>query len=246
MRKGKKWVVVFDFDGTFTPKGKSLFVMIDERALPSEGLKAQQEIYAHFIHKALAGKLTASEDKSWLLKSIKNYLRYGLTREKARTALSDASLRRGVRECLEMLRRAKVPVAIISYGIAPLIELVLDENGITVPGPLIRHIYAAKFLVETKAGRFVGYDRQSLVLQSTKGEWSRHFADACGVPYRNILAVGDSGGDKKLGYLKENRLAIAKNPEQAAELAPYMGTVAVTEDFGPVTAWLRSKLGPIK
>lgn len=246
MREIKKWVVVFDFDGTLTPKppkGKSLFVAIDEGVLPPEGQTIQQELFNYYIAKARAGTMTPIEDEAWLLESVKNYIRYGLTIEKARVALENIPLRPGVRECLEMLQREGVPTAIVSYGVAPLVELVLERHNIPVPG-LIHKVCAVRLTAHEETG-FTGYDKSTVVLQSTKGEWSRHFADLHGVPHDNILAVGDTGGDRLLGHLKENRLALANDEAHAAEIAPFMGEVIVTDDFSPVTAWLRSKMGLI-
>ena len=238
--------MVFDFDGTITlkpPKGKSLFVALDEGVLPPEGRKAQKELYNQFIPKARAGTMTSSEDEVWLLESVKNYIRYGLTIEKARGALENIPIRSGVRECLEMLRREGVPTAIVSHGVAPLVELVLELHNIPVP-ELIHKVCAMRLITHPELG-FTGYDKGTVVLPSTKGEWSRHFADLHGVPHDNILAVGDTSGDRLLGHLKENRLAIADDEAHAAAIAPFMGEVILTDDFSPVTAWLRSKMGLI-
>ena len=244
--KKKKRVVVFDFDGTLThkpPKGKSLFVAIDEGVLSPEGQAAQQKLFNHYIAKAQTGTMTAGEDEAWLLQSIENYILYGVTPEKARAALAAVVLRPGVIECLEMLRQEQIPVAIVSYGIAPLIELVLERHNIAVPG-LIHKVYAARLTAHPERG-YTGYDRSTVVLQSTKGDWSRHFADLHDVPHADILAVGDTGGDRRLGHLKKNRLAIAGDAAHAKEISPFMGRVIVTDDFHPVTAWLRSKIGLI-
>lgn len=237
-----RWAVVFDFDGTLTPKGKSLFATIDEFGLSPEGREAQQKIHGQLIHKATAGNLTPEEDLYWLEESIKNYIRYGLTYEKARAVLAAVPLREGVLDCLRLLWQEQVPVAIISYGIRPFIKMVLRHHGPAAPG-FVDRIYAAQLTTDPNTNHFVGYDAETFVLQSTKDVWSRKFADLYDIPYDHILAVGDSGGDKLLGYLRRNRLVIAKDKTEAAKLEPFAGDVAITDGFDPVTVWLRMKMG---
>lgn len=237
-----RWAVVFDFDGTLTPKGKSLFATIDEHGLSPEGREAQQKIHGQLIHKATAGNLTPEEDLYWLEESIKNYIRYGLTYEKARAVLAAVPLREGVLDCLRRLWQEGVPVAIISYGIRPFIKMVLQRHGSSAFG-FIDRIYAAQLKTDPDTNRFVGYDAETFVLQSTKDVWSLKFANWCDVPYDHILAVGDSGGDKLLGHLRSNRLLIANDKAQAIQLEPFAGDVAITDGFDPVTVWLRMKMG---
>ena len=88
----------------------------------------------------------------------------------------------------------------------------------------------------------VGWDYESIVLPSTKGKCSKKFADFFGVSYENILAVGDSGSDRNLGFLKENRLGIAEDEAHAEKIRPFMGDVVISEDFYPVISWLENKI----
>ncbi len=238
-----KFGVVFDFDGTLTLKEKSIFRAIeeDEAALPKEGRDAQIELRDHYLPIANIGKMTKEDDELWLKLSVGNLIKYGLTRQGASQALKQVRLRQGVFECLEMLKAASVPVAVISYGVATLIELFLEENGLVVPGH-IQKVYGAVLTCCPDTGKYLDYNPKSLVYQATKGTCSRHFAGLNGIPFKNIFAVGDSGGDKNLGYRKKNRLAIAKNDAQACHLRPLMGEVVITESFYPVTQWLKSKL----
>ena len=82
----------------------------------------------------------------------------------------------------------------------------------------------------------------SIVLPSTKGICSKKFADLRGVPYENVLAVGDSGSDRELGFLKQNRLGLAEDEAHADKIREFMGEVVISEDFYPVMAWLKNKI----
>src|SRR3989338_5181848 len=58
----------------------------------------------------------------------------------------------------------------------------------------------------------------------------------------NILAVGDSAADFRLGYLKENRLGIAGSEQEKEEVKKFFGEVVITENFDPVLEWLKRRL----
>ncbi len=232
--------VVFDFDGTLTPKKTgSLFSVVDAAALSPAANAEMQRLRTLYLGRAVNGTLTIEEETSWLEETLVAYIKDGLTQDRVRESLRGVVLRPGVVECLEWLWRFGVPVAIVSYGATPFIEEVLEQNGTR---SYIDRIFSATMEVSPESARFHSYDRASFVLPVDKGGWSRWFATTHGVLHENLIAVGDSGGDKYLGHLKERRLGIAKDDADAAKIAQFMGEVIVTEDFAPVTDWLRRTL----
>jgi HAD superfamily phosphoserine phosphatase-like hydrolase len=240
MVSGTRWGVVFDCDGTlFEKRFISLMRILDVRALSAEHQREMQEMREQFLELANSNRLTYQEEVNWLEWTLDIYIRAGLTADRLRTAMAEVKPRRGVRRCLRLLSRAGVPVGIVSYGGEQLIRAVLEANGVN---NLVDDVYAARLLMDD-SGRFVGYDRDSYVLPGNKDVWSRRFAQKHGISDDRLLAVGDSAADAKLGILQENRLGIAENEAQGASIRPFMGEVAVSMDFTPVTDWLLKKIG---
>ncbi len=235
MDNPKRCAVVFDFDGTLIHKHGSLCRTVDDAALSPEANQEMVRLREQYLDLAIRGQLTSEKEADWLMKTLDAYVNDGLTPERAHEALRGVILRPGARQCLEWLHREGVPVAVVSYGVTPFIEAVLRSNG---SRGFVDRIYATELAVSSETGRFCAYDAASLVLPLNKGEWSRHFADANGVPHERLIAVGDSGGDKFLGHLKERRIGIAKDEAEAAKFGSHMGQVVITEDFAPVTEWL--------
>ncbi|MBI4458328.1 haloacid dehalogenase-like hydrolase [Candidatus Uhrbacteria bacterium] len=250
-------VVVFDNDGTFTPKGPgnaiSLVNTVDNNAgLPETAKKELQALRDEYMAPVLNGALSHRDQREWMHGTLGIYHRHGLDLNRARGAVSRLSIRPGVKECLILLRDAGIPRAIVSFGVADFIEAYLATHGIA---GMVDSVYAARLRFfdgigcygspenMAKTGICDGYDPDSIIVPANKGEASRHFADLYRVPHDRILAVGDSGGDKYLGHAKENRLLIASDDKEAAKISAFAGTVVVTDDFAPVTQWLKSKLG---
>lgn len=236
-----RYAVVFDFDGTLTGKGPSLWAALDEHAVSPQCLSRLRDLRQHYLGRANIGKLTYLEEVDWLTETIEAYVNDGLTVEAARRALASVRLRTGVRECFGWLEARRIPTAVISYGVRQFIRQVLTNNGLRPDAPLLDRIFAADLL--TNNGRYTGFIKDTLVLPSNKDAWSAKFAAEHGVRPENILAVGDSGGDAELGFHKRDRLLIAANEEEARRLAKFCGRVVITEDFAPVLAWLQQRLG---
>ena len=237
----QKWAAVFDFDGTLIPKSYgSLYDVIDSNGgVTPECHEKAKEMRKYYLTLAHAGKLTKKHQEKWLVDSLNLYVDSGLTLSKVNEILSKVKLRPGVKRCFQKLSNKKVPIAIISYGVFQFIETVLIENGLR---HLVDRIYSADLQTDN-LGRTVGFFENTFIFPFNKGVASRDFADYWEVPHRNILAVGDSpNGDKKLGYLKINRLGIARDNCEREKLLSVMGTVLVTESFNPVTQWLFKKM----
>lgn len=237
----QKWCAVFDCDGTLISKSYgALFNVIDGNGgVSREAHKKAEEIRKQYFAKIRAGCFGKADQEKWLVEMIELYMHYGLTFRKINYALRNVRVRPGVKECFRLLQEKNIPVAIISYGVADFIEALLKVNGLL---KMVDKIYAADLLINCQ-GELLGFYRGSAIYPDTKGEFSRRFADKHGVPYRNILAVGDSPhGDKKLGYLKANRFGIAKDENEKKRLAEVFGVTAVTEDFRPVIEWILKKI----
>lgn len=233
--------VVFDCDGTLTPKKLgSLFKVVDTRALPPEAEPDFKILRDKYIPLAEVGKLSPELQLEWLAETFEIYIRWRLTREAWRSAIAQALVfRPGAIETLAALHAAGVPTAVISYGSTDFIEHALALGG---AGAYVSVIYAT-CMVHDGSGLVTGYDRASFVTQDNKGEWSRRFAADFGIAPENLLAVGDTAGDRHLGYLKEKRFGLAHDEAERAKILPYMGETAVSDDFEPARAWLSRHLG---
>lgn len=235
-----KYVAVVDFDGTVTPKSWiSLFSVVDHHCgFAPEILENAQLLRKKYLDKAVAGELTKEEERRWLHETIDYYIEGGLNQSAVRRSLEQVKVRTGVGGCFRFLKQNNVPIAIISYGIEYFIHTVLAKNKIS---ELVDAVYAAE-LVFDRNGFVIGYKPETATFPDNKGIFSQRFANLFGVDFENILAVGDSDGDTHLGYLKENRLGIAKDEKEKEKLNQFMGEVVITEDFKPVQKWLEEKV----
>jgi len=241
----RKKGVIFDMDGTLTRKGPSVWATIDEHAISAPCRRKLDALRERYLQPAIDGTLSVQGEIDWLIGTLDAYVQDGLASDTMQSAIKDMKLRAGVVECMRMLDLHGIPVAIVSYGIAQAIETILRANGVPIEHSLYDAIFAARL---TGTGRneailYTGYDEASLVIPSNKGEWSEAFASRHNVRVDNLLAVGDSGGDRFLCPLKKNRLGLAGDAKEAMKLQKFMGTVIVTDDFSPVTAWIAARLG---
>src|SRR3989338_1609509 len=232
-------VVVLDCDGTLTPKGKALLPVIDVRAVTPEATASLQALRDKYLARALSGELSPAQERDWLGGCLEIYVRLGLNLARGCSAVAELPIRPGVRDCLRELRRRHIPVAVVSYGVAEFIEAYLARHRCL---HLVRQIYAARLFWHQGGEQPTGYDRRSLVVPSNKGWWSRRFARLYRVPPSRILAVGDSGSDRTLGGLRENRFGLAKDETEAGVIAPFMGETAIDDSFDPATEWLLKKI----
>lgn len=235
-----EWVAVFDFDGTcISHSRRSLCDAIRlNGGLTKRCRLTAKEMVEYYFSLMRNGNFTEEHGRKWLLDTIDLYIKSHLTISKMEKILRTVSLRDGVEDCLKMLRKRNIPVAIISYGFFQFIEITLKANNVS---HLVDDIYGTKFKID-KNGLVAGFEEKTVVLQEWKGRISKLFADKYGVARENILAVGDSSGDRELGFLKENRFGITEDFRRKKELEKFMGTVAVTKTFDPVLEWLERKI----
>ncbi|MEK7630264.1 MAG: HAD-IB family phosphatase [Patescibacteria group bacterium] len=240
MKRQADWCVVFDFDGTcITREVGSLFTVIDQVALTSDKLKEEsKQMRKFFLHKAHHGKLSVKEEIHWLDQTIKLYKEGKLTLIKAGSVLREVTLRDGVWKCLERFHNMGVPIAIISYGVRDFIDIVLRANHADA---FVDEIYAANLVLDKKT-LITGYKKHTAVFPETKGKFSLRFAKKHGVSRTRILAVGDSGSDRYLGYLKKNRLGIVEDYEKIKQVKTFMGEIFLTKSFYPISDRLLEKI----
>lgn len=238
---GPSWVAVFDFDGTCISQSLiSLFNVLD-RYLSADVNSKLQKLRGKYVEIAKQGKLTSKNAQDWYFETIKIYIEAKLTLSQIKNVFSDVVLKKGVVDCFRFLKGKNVPVAIISYGVVQFIGAALKANN---AWDLVSRIYSGRLIFDSKSGKVVGCEKKTVIFPSNKDIASRDFADFYGVPYENILAVGDSGSDFLLGYLKENRLGIVEGERERIRLGECgcMQKVIVTDDFEPVTEWLTGKI----
>ena|SRR3989338_4116914 len=230
-------VVVFDFDGTLIPSEYISLFFVIESVLNKNYQEEIQRVRNTYVPKILSLTVTPEENMLLITSPAEIYIKSGLTISQAKQALKIVNLRRGVLETMAFLHSQGIPIAIISYSFRQFIEIVLEENK---AGNFISQIYGANLVV--KNGLICGYRPETFVFSETKGVFSRRFARQHSVPAENILAVGDSAADFRLGYLKENRLGIAGSEQEKEEVKKFFGEVVITENFDPVLEWLKRRL----
>jgi HAD superfamily phosphoserine phosphatase-like hydrolase len=241
MAKGKRRAVVLDFDGTILRKpNQSVFHLIHLYANLSATTAAQMaRIKERYLTRGDRGEITPAEERAWLLAEVAAWIEGQLTPQQVAGAMLRAQVRPHVGECLTWLRSRHIPVAIVSYGIQPFIRMVLHAHGLA---DLVNEVYALDLKLNHRRGHYWGYDADSVVTPASKGTWSRHFAKRYGVPIDQIYAIGDSVGDRRLGHLAANRIALAIDADEAARLQPHFGQVLVTDTFKPAWRWLQHRL----
>lgn len=230
MDKRSDACVVFDLDGTLIPRDDALMKQVNTRAMPAASYGDRMRLRDTYLIPAIEGRLPPELEPRWIIEEIENYIRHRLDAAAWKRALGHVRLRPGVPEAIRQAHEMRLPTAIVSFGVADFVEHVLDAYGLY--GPIDR-VYAAR-LVHDGNDTIVGYHDHTVVHPGNKGDWSRAFADEFGVPHDRILSVGDSIGDRNLGYLRELRVGIAETEAQAEEIRPHMGQVVVTQDFMPV------------
>lgn len=234
--------VVFDFDGTITlKKYGSLYKVVDMNALPKEAQPEYEQLRDKYLPRVQSGTLAPVDELYWLRETLDIYVRCGLTRAKWQGALEFIELREDAGDVLRGLADLGFKLGIISYGVVDFIEFVLAQHGLA---GLFDRIYAAR-LIHDEVGLVVGYEPDSFVYPDNKDFWSHRFAGEMMVDADDLLAVGDSGGDKKLGFSKMNRLGLANDPRECKKIQRYFGMVSVTNSFEPVGSWVLHKLNQL-
>ncbi len=233
-----QWVIVTDVDGTLTaPTQGALVRIVIERHMPPETVSEMNALRERYMGPVAAGALSAKEELVWLQRTFQAYVRHGLHRRAWEEALEEVKFRDEAVEMLHWCSRHEIPVAAVSYGCADFIEFVAKRNGIS-----FSRVYAGRLMHADSV--VIGYEEGSLTTPAVKGVCSRDFADKCGVPYKRIIAIGDTGGDRYLGHLKEQRLGIAETEACASELRALgiMDEVHVGT-FRPVLSSIQRRIG---
>ncbi len=236
--------MVLDCDGTVIKESICGVITRAGLIIPGFSDDRLQELRS----KGISGTLTKEDEIEWFESTLNEIVNARLSISQVFQVVRKIELKPGVMDCLQMLNNFNVPVAIVSYGISEFIAMVIPEEDLgAIFASELRlddgTVTGKKVIFHSRDQRLiVGYDKESIVLPSTKGGCSRQFADFYGVPYENILAVGDSGSDCELGFLKKNRLGIAEDEAHADKIRPFMGEVVISEDFYPVISWLENKI----
>lgn len=232
------WAVVVDVDGTLThKKAGSLCNIVDNAALHADGRLELAGLRERFKPLAIAGTLSYKDELFWLKETFRIYAAYGLTRSGWESAIDAVEVREGVLEAFDWIESHGIPVAAISYGCADFVERLLARHGLKAEA-----VYAGR--LRHVGDLMTGADVPTFVVPAFKGDRSKHFADVHDVPYDRIIAIGDSGGDKGLGHLRENRFLIAGTPDEEKMLSALgVAEVCLTESFLPALDFLRRRTG---
>jgi HAD superfamily phosphoserine phosphatase-like hydrolase len=231
--------VVFDLDGTLTrkrPKGAPLFNIVDD-VMPEVAKKAMYAMREKYEEIEKTRGLTANDSINWFLEGLVVMSGVGFTVKEAEHAIlnsSSADAREGVKKCFQHLKSLSIPIAVVSFGVAPFIRAFLKRNDLT---SLVDRIYGVEFITDHN-DRIVDHHGHTIVHPENKDFWSRQFADEWGIAHDKILAVGDSTGDRRLGHHKHLRIGVAHDEQEKAHIQPHMGHVVITDDFTPVHNWL--------
>ena len=238
-----RWAVAYDFDGTLVPKLiGALMPLVAERGLAEAAMAEMRVIHATYVHLFGSGSITAAQYREWLVKEFDLYIRYQLNVADWHAALRHVRLRPGVIELMTAVHEAGMVQCVVSGAVADFVEYVLEINGAR---HLVEAVYATRLRHEPR-GAVIGYDEDSMVHLENKGEWSMYFAGRHGVLPQHLIAVGDSIGDARLGYLRQHRFGIAETEADAEFLRGLgvMGDVAVVDDrLEPVASAIRLRIG---
>lgn len=246
MKLPAEWGVVLDFDGTCIPREHvALIPLVDKAVLPPEALSELTESRPFFEKKAVEGTISSGLARAWIIETIDLYAKEGVRLHDCYRALDGVRLKTGLKRFLADMHRRGVPVAIVSYGIKQFIWYVLAKEGAL---HLVSDIYAGELRTwdcGPDAAPIKDVDFETIVVPSFKGCMSERFARKYGVPLDRLLAIGDSRGDRLLGHLRKNRLALLGSEAEIARfgLRRDFGKLIVTRSFAPAHDWVLSKLG---
>jgi len=238
-----RWCAVFDFDGTLVdPRFISLYRILKQGIGFAPGDIARFDaLIERYLELALRGKLTQEDEIAWIFNETAMFLEQAkLTPLLAARLLVAAEFRRGALECLHWLKERDVPVAIVSFGVRPFVNMVLAAHDAL---DLVDEVYALRLKIDLATGLYCGWDESTLVLPSTKGVWSARFAAKHGISPGRIIGVGDSLSDRNIGGRKKNRFGFAPDEKRRRGMLERFGKVAVTEDFSPVSDWIKERVG---
>lgn len=232
--------VVFDFDGTLTPKKYgSLIKIVENACLPQPWREKCQKLSKVYNENNSLGVHLPTLERNLINITLRAYQECGLRREQWTTALSGVKLRDGVALKIRKLANKGIRVGIISFGVADFIEYILKVNGLA---GAVDRVYASRLIYDEASGRVCGWDKRSVVRAFDKCLWSLRFAREYGIAPERLLAVGDSSGDRTLGLDGRLRMGIAKDAEEAKMISPYMGEVVVTRNFALVSDWIDEQI----
>jgi phosphoserine phosphatase len=237
----ERYGLVLDFDGTVTAEDELPLVhRIDTRVLTRAGKRELDEVRARYQPLAQDGGLTPAQERDWLEATFRVYAREEVTFDAIYGAVDDVRLRQAAIPIIRAAVEAGLEVAIVSFGLRQAIRRVLARKGLPVDRITV---CAADLSVDAVTRAVVGHQEHSFVLPCNKGDWSRKFARAKGIPFRNLLAAGDSPGDRHLGHHKRNRLGLARDEAWHARLKPHCGRVEITDTFHAVGHFIRERTG---
>ncbi len=232
---GEPCALLLDFDRTCTYHAHhSTIRMINTFAMPAEARAKSETLRGRFERIAHERTLNPDEALEWLDGEISLFAEFGTTEKKMRAALERVELREGVPELIRAWQASGWPVGIFSFSAAQPIEWIMERYGLSV--------FVAAARLRFSAGRVAGWVDGTEVIPTTKGVHAQRFCLDRGVRYLRAFGVGDSPGDGTLGPF-ENRQGIARNPEEAATIAPFFSEVHVTETFAPILASLERRIG---
>jgi phosphoserine phosphatase len=183
-------VVFFDCDGTLTSVKSSWQYLHERLGLWDEQADA-------FQRKFRAGEIDYEE---FCRRDAE--LWRGLPQERVLEILAEIPYNPGVRETVEALRMAGIETAILSSGLAFLVDRVKAELGIarSVANELV-----------VREGRLTG-DIRINVQHDAKGYWVKQILSDMSVTRQEAAAVGDGEGD--LAMFEEVDVAVGYHPTE--------------------------------
>ncbi len=183
------------------------------------------------------GTLTPEQYRHWMRETYAVYTGEGISRSRLAEVFAGMRIREGLRDLLEFARENRIAVAVISAGTADFVEVVAQRFDIL---GLINEVRSARF---TYNGDVIsGVMEDTIVYADTKGDHALSFAEAHGVPRRNIIAVGDSMNDVTLSGPEGRLIGIAESEEKASKMRGHFHEVHVGNCLHPVIASLERHL----
>lgn len=171
--------LVSDQDGTVTPGAQ--WLGFHAYMTPEQVARDKVRAAAYF-----AGHRTPEDDRRFLLENVSALIALGMTRADFGRLAAGQPPRAGARA----LFRSFEACASVSYGVRPVLKSWSFEHGVP-----IHRFYALKLLWEMmgdRAGRCIGYEEGTAVVETTKGDARAHFCAEHGIAGHELVALEDT------------------------------------------------------
>jgi phosphoserine phosphatase len=196
--------------------------------LPMEAQELNHQIDCIYTEKHLQGTLNAEQENQWIKDKIELYRKYNLCESMVEKAANNLSLRKHAKELFEIFKPENV--VIISYGIHNIIQAFVNRYKLRNV-----EINSTKLLFNEN-GIISGYDEDSVVLPSQKGNILIDICKRRGILLENVVVIGDSKGDELMFFPETLNILVNASGDCNIKNVDF---VLKSTDFRPLVSQLR-------